>query len=932
MHLNYRKDKRLAFVLWGCYLMMLALLTACSDDKQDKKFTVAFSQCIGSDAWRTTMLNEMKRELSFHPEIEFVYLDADGNTQKQIEQVKNLASYGIDLLIISPNEAEPLTPYVDEIFQQGIPVIVTDRKTSSGLYNAYVGASNYEIGYMAGQYISTNISNNATLVTVTGLPTSSASMERQRGFSDALSNTPSLKVTKSINGEWLKEKAYDAIAKDLTDFQQVDAVFAFNDQMALGAYNALKPISQKKDIKIIGVDALPGEGNGLEQVSKGYFEASMLYATGGKEAINTAIAILDKKPYKRENLLGTLAIDKSNVGLMQMQSEKIESQQLDIDKQQALLAEQTQIYQSQQIVLNVLVVSLVLAIVFAGIAFYSLKANWKKNALLENQNAEIKKQQEQLLHLNHQVQQATEAKINFFTNLSHEFKTPLTLILSPLQDLLENKSFPVEINNQLSMIKKHALRLTNLVTQLIDIRRTDSEILKLRAHPQHIFKFLNQIFSSYKTIAIKRNISLSIENNLPNPILWFDTDLMEKVVYNLLSNAFKFTPDNGKIQIKLESNTFGDFIFIRFLDNGKGINKASIDHIFEPFFQATSSKDGSGIGLALVKDIVELHHGQITVSSKENHGSCFTLRLPVGDAHLKEEEKWIGKPSVKTVVNTDHYLAELRTAMTPLLELGDGQYSILLVDDNVEMLGYLQQQLATDCKVYTATSASNAFELVLEKIPDLIITDIVMEGGSGLELVKQLKHENRTAHIPVILLTARDSEEHKQAGLETLADMYLTKPIGTTYLKAAIQNLIHNRESLKTRFASETTFLNRVADQEATVAEKRFLNNLSAIVEANLSNSQFTVDHIARDMGISRVQLYRKTRSLMDCSVNDYIVTRRLKKAKVLLQEELTINEVAYQTGFSSPTYFSTAFKNKYGDTPSSYRRSLGNKKRYRLL
>lgn len=903
---------------------LLLMLFSCTRKEPKKHYTIAFSQCVGSDAWRQSMLKEMKRELSFHSEIDFLYADAEGDNNRQIAQVQDFLHKKIDLLIISPNEADPLTPIVDQAFQQGIPVVVTDRKTSSGLYNAYVGSDNYSIGYLAGQYIARQLQNKGQVALITGLPGSSASMERERGIKEALGQHPQMTVPVQLNGQWLIQVAAHQVKAHIQQLHQVDALFAFNDQMALGAYQALQKSQVKKSIKIFGVDALPGKGNGLDQIAQGRIDASVLYPTGGAEAIRTAVAILHKHPYQRDNLLNTLIIDSTNVQLMKMQADKIDSQQQDIDKQQKLLDEQQRIYRDQQSALNILIVSLVLAIIFAGIAIYSLKSNWEKNKHLERQNAEIRKQQQQLIDMSEKVKEVSEAKAHFFTNISHEFKTPLTLILAPIEDLLKDAMLSRVHKEHLLRIKRNGLRLMNLVSELIDIQRLAQEKLKLRAAEQPLQPFINQIVQSFKPLAKQKHILLRVEHYTTISSLWFDADLMEKVLYNLLSNAFKFTPSHGKIQVKTEQNTFADYVFIRVIDSGQGIDKNHIEHIFDPFYQGTPSGAGSGLGLALVREIVELHHGQITVSSKENEGTSFTLRLPVGRAHLSEAEM---DPTAKKVSD-----GPLLPVDISLLSVSDDQqetqtenllpkrHSLLVIDDNEEITCFFRDQLSHYYHVYTSTNAHDGIKLAYKKVPDLIISDVVMPGKSGIDLVKTLKKDMRTSTIPIILLTALDSEDQRTAGLQAMADAYITKPFSTTHLEAVIQNLITSRNDLKQRYSSE---LSIETGQTNTYSEldRRFLNDLSAIIETHLANPQLSVDDICKQIGISRVQLYRKVKTLLNCSVNDYLMNRRLKKSQFLLQQDLTINEIAYQTGFSSPTYFATLFKNKFGVSPSVFRK-----------
>lgn len=918
------------FRIW-CLLFGIVFLQACNLIENKPKRTIAFSQCVGDDAWRRTMLEEMKRELSFYPDIEFIYRNAENSSEKQLQQLRELIDLRPDIIIVSPNEAEPLTPLVDEIFRSGIPIVVTDRKTSSGLYHAYVGADNYEIGYMAGQYLANQLNYRGNISEVTGLPGSSATIERQKGFHTALQAYPDIETGEQINGQWLIEEAEAKAREKIRELLASDAIFAYNDQMALGVHRALEELAPNHKVKIIGVDALPGEDNGLQFVAQNILDASMLYPTGGKESIRTALAILSGKEYQRENILSTLVVDSSNVELMRLQTDKIISQQQDIDNQQQAFAEQRQLFSNQQRILNILVISLVLAVVFGGISFYSLKANWEKNKKLETQNREILVQQQQILAMTKQIEEATEAKINFFTNISHEFKTPLSLILIPLEDVIRNAKTlsSHDVHNALQLIRKNALILENLVSQLIDLRRVGYENLKLRAQKQNLLLFCNSIVQAFRPLARRKAISFRLENHAREPVLWFDRDLMEKVMYNLLSNAFKFTPEKGEITVKVvRSDTAPDVVQIQLTDNGHGISPHDIDHIFDPFYRGSDHTNGSGIGLALCKAIVDLHHGTIRIESEKDRGTTVYMSLPLQEDVLDADEKDFTPPieekesipeinKLLELLENDAYEATEKISTDQPL----GTYAVLLIDDHEGLLHFLSNKLSEYYTVCSASNAKEGLEQAYRQVPDLIISDVLMPGELGTDLVKKLKADVRTSHIPVILLTARDTEDQKLTGLNTLADAYITKPFNMDYLLAVIDNLIANRKSLRNHYSSELVELQ--APAKISASEKQFLNELSAIVEENLANNQLNVDYICAQLSISRIQLYRKTKILLDCSVNDYIISKRLKKSKYLLLQDVPVNSVAYQCGFSSPAYFSTAFKSKYGFSPSSFKKNM---------
>lgn len=911
--------------LWVCAMILISFfLTACSSNTKEKKFTIGFSQCIGSDVWRRTMLEEMQRELSFHPDIELIYKDADGNSGKQIKQVESLLEKKVDLLIISPNEAEPLTPIVERAFSNGTPVVVIDRKISSNFYTAFVGADNFEIGRMAGNYLADRLKGKGNIIEVTGLPGSSPAIERDRGFKSAISSYPLLKVTKQISGNWLNDKAEQQITKYKALLFNTDAIFAHNDQMALGTYDVLKASGLENKIKLVGVDALPGKNNGLELVSQNKFDASMLYPTGGKEAIRTALAILNKQSFNKITNLKTLAIDSTNVELMMLQADKLTSQQNDIEQQQRRFSEQELVFKNQQTTLNLLVVSLVLAIIFAGIAFYSLNENWENNKNLEIKNHEILEKQNQLIAMSKKAKSATEAKFNFFTNISHEFRTPLTLILIPLEESLADSKLSQKTRSHLNIINKNVIRLLRMVNQLIDFRKIDYEKMSVRAAENNITAFVQEIVDLFKDIAYKRNIDLRLVSTENNITLWFDTNMLDKVLFNLLSNAFKFTDDNGQILVSISKNVAENVLELKVEDNGIGMDEQALTHAFELFYQADSQRSkGSGLGLPLTKGIVELHKGSIVLNSKKGKGTSIIIHLPLGEEHLSEEEKIPTRDDFSLDYNNLRiYTSELEEteiykAASPLNTPKD--QSVLIIEDHDDLREFLKQKFSEEYEIFTAANGNSGLHEAFERVPDLIITDVILPAQSGIDITQILKNDIRTSHIPIILLTAKGSHEQQIQGLKTMADAYITKPFNLQYLNETVRNLLKNRTLLKTRFSSELPI--EIGIPVSRKLDKKFLNDFSSIVESNIPNESFNVEDICKSMGMSRIQLYRKAKALLDCNINDYILNRRLQKAKyLLLNENLSIAEITYQVGFSSPTYFSTVFKSQYECTPTQYK------------
>lgn len=904
------------------FTLVILCITGCKEDNKKATYTIGFSQCVGSDLWRKTMLDEMKTELSLHPGANFVYADAENSSDVQISQVKKMLTDGIDLLIISPNEAQPLTPIVEEAYNKGIPVIVIDRKTSSSLYTAYVGADNYQVGKLAGEYVASTSVGQVNLLEVMGLPGSSPAIERDRGFMDGIRKSTNIHVSK-IYGDWLKQHAKAQLRK--SQLANVNAIFAQNDQMASGAREVLNNLHLPSSIKVYGVDALPGNGGGLQMVANKTINASVLYPTGGKEAIMTAFRILNREPFSRENILQSLVIDSTNVKLMQLQWNKIESQQKDIEKQQLLLADQQAIYKSQQIVLDIIIITLVLAIIFGGLAFYSLTENRKINKSLEAKNNEIISQRNQLIEMSAKAEAATEARLNFFTNISHEFRTPLTLMLSPLQDLLANDKISSLAGKNLRLVQQNAFRLLKLVNQLIDYRKIEIDKQTIKASENNLVDFVHEIVEAFRVYAQKKNVKLYFISPEKDIKAWFDVNMLDKVFFNLMSNAIKFCNEDGRIKVTVRKND-ANFVSIDVEDNGIGMSPEDTALVFDQFYQADNGPiTGSGIGLSLSKEIVLFHHGDIEVKSQKWKGTTFTVTLPLGSDHLNAMEKsysrndWSDLAEKSKIYQGDFSRITVENSQS-FLE-GPREHSILIIEDNPDLLQYLRDKFSENFEVYIANNGTAGITKAFDHVPDLIISDVVLPGVSGKELSKTLKSDVRTSHIPIILLTAQGSVEHQISGVQSLADLYITKPFNFDYLSASVRNLIDNRVLLKEHFTSDISPTEKLNISKKL--DKKFLNDFAGIVEQNLANENFSVDDICKVIGISRVQLYRKVKALLDCSITDYILNRRLKKATYLLNNEsLTISEITYMVGFSNPNYFSTVFKAKYGCTPSDFKKS----------
>ena len=916
----FKVKKGAAFLLIPFSLL---LLVSCASHKQQKKYRIGFSQCA-NDVWRQNMQIEMEREFSFHPEVDLLIKNANLSSKKQIEQIHELLAEKIDLLIVSPNEAQPLTPTIDKVYKDGLPVIVVDRNILSKNYTAFIGASNYKVGLNAGSYANSLLKGKGNIVEVNGLlQGSSADIERHNGFLDFIKNNTGLSVKARCVVDTEKGILVDQLTEYLKKNNDIDLIYCHDDRVAFATYKLCDKLGLAEKIKIIGIDGLPGKNNGIDLVERGILKATIQYPSGGKEAIQTAIDILEKMAYDKEIDLPTIIIDSSNVTIMRLQNEKIIAQQQDIDKGQKKIEKQIAITENQTNIIVAISITLALALIFGGILFYYLQENKKINKKLAVQKEEIADQRNQLIDLMAKVKEATDAKFNFFTNISHELRTPLTLIMGPLEDALSSSKLHFTIKNNLEFVQRNSMRLLRLINQLMDFRKIEESKMKLFASENNISVFVSEIANTFRDIARKKSISYNVISKVQDLNLWFDINMLDKVLFNLLSNAFKFTGENGTINIVIDKTSAGDMALIKVEDSGVGMSINDAEHAFELFYQGHSSTfRGSGLGLSLSKELISLHHGTITVKSEKGKGTTFEVRLPVGKSHLHPDEILSEKPSL---INTYEDIKIYTTDMEPVVlqkeetNISQQENSILIIEDNDDLRAFLKKRLGDTYEIHDAENGETGISKAFDIVPDLIISDIRLPGQNGLQITETFKQDIRTSHIPIILLTAKGSISEQIAGIKSQADAFIVKPFNLEYLEETIKNLLKNRTVLREHYSSELPIETR--SNSSSKIDRRFITEFTATVENNISNEDFSVDDICRKIGISRVQLYRKVKALIGFNVNDYILTVRLKKAKFLLtNEDLSISEVSFKVGFSSQAYFSTVFKSKFGVTPKGFK------------
>jgi signal transduction histidine kinase/DNA-binding NarL/FixJ family response regulator len=839
-----------------CHIFISSLLlffSTCDPPQKEKQFTIGFSQCC-KDPWRDMMEQEMRMELSFHPEIIFEMAVGNNSSATQIEQIRDLVNKGVDLLIVAPNETEPLTAIVEEVYGKGIPIILIDRKVNSEKFTAFIGADNYQIGKTGGEYLVSKFNGVGKILEIQLSMSISPAIERSRGFRDAIAAFPELEILDAVKTEGNMEKLVREIPDFVAQYPEANIFFGHTDGLCQTAAKVLDTLGIKNQYFLLGVDGTPGSGGGLEAIDKGMLNATMLYPTGGTEVIQLAIKIHKKESFEKLNTLQTTVIDERNIRIMTLQNDKILSQQKNIERQHDKIVEQIKVYSNQRFLIYFLLATLVVVILLGASNLLSLRAKKEANEKLEVKNQEVIQQRNQIMEIAEKARLATEAKVKFFTNISHEFRTPLTLIHGAVDDLWSSEKSR-EKRKDLGLIRKNSDRLLRLVNQLMDFGKIENDKMVVAASKQDLNSFLKGILEVFEKQSKLRNIDLTFFSREKQIEVWFDRDMMDKVIFNLLSNAFKFTKEGGRIHLIAILDELSNRVVIKVEDNGRGMSKAHAAHAFERFYQGDSySTQGTGLGLSLSKMLVELHHGDIQVESEEGVGTRFEIQLLLGNAHFTPAEIMEEQPNQLLPGSFENELEETQEEDNGIAIPGIPQeHSVLIIEDNEDLCTFLERKLSPLYEIFQAIDGNQGMNAAFEQIPDLIICDVMMPGKNGIELANILKTDLRTAHIPIILLTARAQREQELEGLKTGADIYLTKPFDFDILKEHIHSLLRNRSALKSRYIGDIAINASPSDK----LNKKFISEFKAFVDANYTNPKLDVHDICEALQLSRVQFHK---------------------------------------------------------------------------
>jgi signal transduction histidine kinase/DNA-binding response OmpR family regulator/ligand-binding sensor domain-containing protein len=520
------------------------------------------------------------------------------------------------------------------------------------------------------------------------------------------------------------------------------------------------------------------------------------------------------------------------------------------------------------------------------------------------------------------IQELSQMKLRFFTNISHEFRTPLTLIIGPLENLIRQGGELTEkkIAESHAIMHRNASILLRLINQLVDFRKFEQGKMILRASNSNVVSFLYEVFLSFSELAKNKNICYDYSSSREEIGLWFDDDKLERIMYNLLSNAFKFTQEGGRINLVVDEDD--THVIIRVEDDGVGIPAEMQKHIFERFYQADRIKNrkvgSTGIGLSFIKGLVEMHSGEITFESIEDQGTTFVVRLKKGDAHLEKEQKRAVTREINTTAKNYSYLEPVKVVADDELSEGSTKPKVLLVEDNFELRSFIKDSLRDRYEISVAENGKEGLEKLQEFEPEVIVSDIMMPLMNGFELCDAIKTDEKISHIPIILLTAKSSAENRIKGYNLGADGYISKPFNLEVLSSRIQNLIESREKLRNKL--RTTITVEPSEVTTTSMDEKFLKRILKIIEENIPNSEFTVEKLANDYGMSQIVMNKKLKGLTGVTAKAFIRSIRLKRAAQLFATgKYSVTDVTYEVGFSDLKYFRTCFKDEFGLSPSEY-------------
>ena len=906
-------------------LLMLPLFLSCGGSAK-KQYVIGVSQC-SEDVWREKLNEELRIAALYYNNVDLRIKSAYDDVKLQTEQINSFVDEGVDLLIVAPGQVT-ISPAIDRAYEKGIPVIIFDRRTRSDKYTAYIGADNKEIGSSMAEYLAGALTSGGRILELSGLYSSSPAIERQQGFDSVVATRPGLEIVAQAHADWTEEGAFRVMDSLLSkSHPQFDCLFAHNDRMAMGARRAAaKHGLDINSIQFCGIDAMPQNGGGMRLVTDGTLFASYIYPTRGDEVIQLAMNILTKKKYNRENQLSSALVTRDNARVLLMQNDETVRQQDHLTTLRSRIDQAASDFNTQRIYLLVLLVFVVLLIVACAFAIRAYVAKARINRQLHDSMSKQKAMTEEM-------ERMTQTQLQFFTNVSHELRTPLTLIAGPAEQLLEDGTIRGQHRSMLQMIQRNTRILIQLVGEILDFRKVQNNKATLRLNRFALSDELSTWAEDFRAAAARRKITIVVAASCPadastantdGSMIIADRDKIEHVYFNLMSNALKYTPEGGSITTTVEHAA--QHFTITVSDTGKGIDPKELPHLFERFYQAQGSIGGTGIGLSLVKAYVDMHQGTIDVTSQPGKGTSFIVCLPDTQPGYDPSKDVQTVPRIedKNLVDDNYVSVDIDAnaateRITNAEDFDNERPLVLIIDDNNGMRAYLRSILKDKYNVSEAADGKQGLEKACREVPKLVICDVMMPVMDGLEFTRQLKQNMATSHIPVILLTARSLSEQREEGYGTGADSYLTKPFSGSVLLARVDNLLRSRTMLRSLFSGDKK--EEAAEEQLSSRDQTFINRLRDSIRQNMGDSDFTVERLGEELGLSRVQLYRKVKALTGQTPVDLLKKARLERARLLVEKtDKSISEIAYEVGFTAPSYFNKCFKDEFGVSPGVLR------------
>lgn len=897
-------------IVFGIIIAVIATLFSCG--KRPAEYVIGISQC-SEDVWRKKLNDELRISAYAHDNVELKILSADDNAAMQIRQIDSLADLPVDLLVVAPIDAT-ITKAIERVYDKGIPVIVFDRRTNSSKYTAYIGADNNEMGKNMARYLTSQTKETARVIEICGLMSSSPAIGRKEGFDKEAATHHNINIVEHVEADWTEQTAFSMMDSLLScKHPAFNCVYAHNDRMAAGARRAVvKHHIDPKSIIFLGIDAIPQGGGGMQMVRDGELLASYIYPTRGDKLMELAMNILEKKKYERENLLSSALVTNDNASVLLMQNDETKRQSDDLISLRKRVETTTNAFDTQRSYLFMLLFLVVMLIIACSLAMKAFLVKTKYNRQL---NVSLQKQKKTA----EEVEQMTSNQLRFFTNISHELRTPLTLISGPADQLAETGNFSGEARKLVDMIRRNVGILTQMVGEILEFRKIQNDKAKLSLNRFDIAKALYIWSNDFKMVAERKQIKLEISVKTDGEcIVIADKEKIAHVFFNLMTNAIKYTPQHGCITISLEHSD-GRYV-VSVADTGKGMSTDDMRHVFERFYQSKDSVGGTGIGLAIVKAYVELHKGEVGVESELQKGCRFYFSIPESqpgyDAALDKQDEIKSEPRLADDYSVKDIISEQNlSAITGTEDYDSNRPLVLVVDDNEGMRTYLKGILHAKYNVIEAQNGEEGLKLSQRMVPQLVISDVMMPVMNGLEFCSRIKNDVSTSHIPVIILTAKSLEEQRKEGYDSGADSYITKPFTAETLISRIDNLLKNRCQLRKIFSG--SMLEEEEQKELGEKDNTFISQLRKTIKKHIPDAEYSVEDLGSEMGLSRVQLYRKVKALTGYSVVDLLRKARLSRAKQLLETtDKNISEVAYEVGFSTPSYFAKRFKEEFGISP----------------